>query len=70
MIKYVSPKSPMAPDAKDELVSCLPLFKLIEKVTTTVKDYDLAQTSSAMKGMFVVSHFPRLLVTVAVSAAS
>ncbi|KAL7423683.1 phosphate transporter (Pho88) [Cryptotrichosporon argae] len=40
VIKYVSPKSPMNPDAKDELV------------TTTVRDYDLAETSKAMRGLF------------------
>lgn len=40
VIKYVQPKSPMQPDSKDELV------------TTTVRDYDLAETSKAMKGLF------------------
>lgn len=40
VIKYVQPKSPMNPDSKDELV------------TTTVRDYDLAETSKAMKGLF------------------
>ncbi|WOO86161.1 SRP-independent targeting protein 3 [Vanrija pseudolonga] len=40
VIKYVQPKSPMNPDSKDELV------------TTTVRDYDLEETSKAMKGLF------------------
>lgn len=51
MIKYVQPKNAMVgapqfprssqnPDSKDELV------------TTTVRDYDLTETSKAMKGLF------------------
>ncbi|ORY24668.1 inorganic phosphate transporter Pho88 [Naematelia encephala] len=41
VIKYVNPAAPMNPDSKPELV------------TTTVKDYDLAETGKAMKGLFV-----------------
>ncbi|WWD18136.1 hypothetical protein CI109_102585 [Kwoniella shandongensis] len=41
VLKYVNPASPMNPDAKPELV------------TTTVKDYDLAETGKAMKSLFM-----------------
>ncbi|ODO07297.1 inorganic phosphate transporter pho88 [Cryptococcus wingfieldii CBS 7118] len=41
VIKYVSPASPTNPDAKPELV------------TTTVKDYDLAETGKAMRSLLI-----------------
>ncbi|CAK9782194.1 inorganic phosphate transport PHO88 [Cutaneotrichosporon oleaginosum] len=49
VVKYVQPKSPMNPDSKDELV------------TTTVRDYDLAETGKAMKGLFTGIAFMALL---------
>ncbi|RSH85848.1 uncharacterized protein EHS24_004028 [Apiotrichum porosum] len=49
VIKYVQPKSPMNPDAKDELV------------TTTVRDYDLAETGKAMKALFTGMAFMAFL---------
>ncbi|WVN85837.1 uncharacterized protein L203_100989 [Cryptococcus depauperatus CBS 7841] len=41
VLKYVNPASPMNPGAKPELV------------TTTVKDYDLAETGKAMRSLFI-----------------
>ncbi|ORX35430.1 inorganic phosphate transporter Pho88 [Kockovaella imperatae] len=40
VLKYVNPATPMNPDSKPELV------------TTTVRDYDLAETGKAMKSLF------------------
>ncbi len=48
VLRYVNPPAPTAgADVKPELV------------TTTVKDYDLAETGKAMRGLFVV-YLPRL----------
>ena len=52
-LKYVQPASPMSQDEGG-------------LVTTTVRDYDLQETSKAMKGLFTVSpiHYPMTTITV------
>ncbi|WVQ85296.1 hypothetical protein IAT38_007461 [Cryptococcus sp. DSM 104549] len=45
VLKYVNPAAPMNPDAKPELV------------TTTVKDYDLAETGKAIRSLFMTVAF-------------